>query len=333
MNLNILDKMPHYRLVMEYFENKMVEFKNAYNPAKLMDKIKASAKKAGAKVVYYVLILYYALTKGNIPLKDRILVIAALGYFISPFDFIPDFLMAGLLDDMSILAFVASRVSSSIDDEVKRLAKDKLKEWFGDDEIEALKTDDLNIESVGRLLENTRFAESDSEIEASLESLLRDAKAEEAMAEEFKDSKRSMQFYMPFQQVALYLKLNNNLNLEFSRISERELRVVWVKENFIKDIRLGVNLKIVEFGPESLTLEYDGGMANMMISPALSYIIKKMPEIKDGVYKTDGNKIKVELEKIDKTRPIIEKVMIKHILVEDDGLKFYLAFQIPKPQK
>ncbi len=321
MNLNILDKMPHYKLVMEYFENKMAEFKNAYNPAKLMDKIKASAKKGGAKVVYYVLILYYALTKGNIPLKDRILVIAALGYFISPFDFIPDFLMAGLLDDMSILAFVATRVSASIDDDVKRMAKDKLKEWFGDDEIDSLKDEDMNIEKVGLLLEKAPFAASDSEVAGLIE--------ETKVSEDAFDASRSMQFYLPFQQVALYLKLNYNLNIDLAQVSEKELRVTWVKENRIKDIRIGVNMKIEEVRDDSLTLRYDGGMANMLISPALSYLIKNVPQIKNGVYKADGNRIEVELEKIEKTRLLMEKVMLQDIRVEEDGLKLYIAFKIP----
>lgn len=324
MNLKILDKMPHYKYVVEYFESKMAEFKEAYNPAKLMDKIKASAKKGGAKVVYYVLILYYALTKGNIPLKDRILVIAALGYFISPFDFIPDFLMAGLLDDMSILAFVASRVSSSIDDDVKKMAKDKLKEWFGDDEIDSLKDDDLNIEKVGLLLEKAPFAASDSEVASSVESLVEETKVEEAF-----DSNRSIQFYLPFQQVALYLKLNYNLNIELARISAKELRVTWVKENRIKDIRIGVKMKIEEVKSESLTLRYDGGMANMVISPALSYLIKNLHELKDGVNKIEGNCIKVELDKIGKAKPLIEKLMLQDIRVEEEGLRIYLAFRIP----
>lgn len=332
MNLKILDKMPNYKFVMEYFLNKLAEFKNAYSPAKLMDKIKVSAKKAGVKVVYYVLLLYYALTKGNVPLKDRILVIAALGYFISPFDFIPDFLIAGLLDDMSILAFVASRVSSSIDGEVKKMAKDKLKEWFGDDEIDSLHEDDLNIEKVGLLLENAPFATSDSEVTFSVESVVADVKALETDSASAFDCGRSMQFYLPFQQITLYLKLNYNLNIELAWVSEKEMRVTWVKENRIKDIRLGVNFKIEEVCGESLTLQYDGGMANMVISPALSYLIRNMPQIKAGVYKADGNRIKVELDKIDITKSIFEKVMIQDICIVEDGLKIFLVFRIPRPK-
>ncbi len=333
MNLKILDKMPRYKFVMEYFVNKMAEFKNAYSPSKLMEKIKASAKKAGVKVVYYVLILYYALTKGNIPLKDRILVIAALGYFISPFDFIPDFLMAGLLDDMSILAFVASRVSSSIDDDVKKMAKEKLREWFGEDEIDSLKTADLNIEEVGLLLEKTPFAESDTEVASSMENLFTETPSMEIMKEDLVDSSNTMQFYMPFQQISLYLKLNNNQNIEFSCVSERELRVIWIQKNCIKDIRLGINIKIVEVKADSLTLEYDGGMANMVISPALSYIIQRVPEIKDGVSKIDGNRIKVELAKIEKVKPLIDKLALRDIRIEAYGIKAFLAFRIPQPNR
>lgn len=62
-----------------------------YSPDNLLKKVTKVAKSAGVKVVYGVLLLYYALIDNRVPLKDKAIVIGALGYFILPFDFIPDF--------------------------------------------------------------------------------------------------------------------------------------------------------------------------------------------------------------------------------------------------
>ena len=106
-----------------------------------MKKIAAVAKKAGSTSVYYVLLLFYALGNTAIPLSKRLTVIAALGYFITPFDFIPDLLPAGLADDTAILLYALQQIASYINEDVKSKAKAKLYEWFGEQDI--LDLDDI----------------------------------------------------------------------------------------------------------------------------------------------------------------------------------------------
>ena len=53
-----------------------------YSERGLFDKLSSVAKKAGLKVVYYALILYYALQSPKISVKEKALIIGALGYFI-----------------------------------------------------------------------------------------------------------------------------------------------------------------------------------------------------------------------------------------------------------
>lgn len=111
-----------------------------YSERGLFDKLSSVAKKAGLKVVYYALILYYALQSPKISVKEKALIIGALGYFILPVDLVPDVIAgAGFLDDAAALLAVI-KMLTCIDDEVKRQAKELLKRWF-DDDVDNFKCD------------------------------------------------------------------------------------------------------------------------------------------------------------------------------------------------
>lgn len=106
-------------------------YKNYYSENKLFSKLKKYATKAGAKVVYAILILFYAMKKPEISMKEKLIVIGALGYFIAPIDSIPDFIpLAGFTDDFGALMFALIKIARHIDDEVKAKAKTKLDSWF-----------------------------------------------------------------------------------------------------------------------------------------------------------------------------------------------------------
>ena len=107
------------------------KYSGIYEEKKLWKKIGAVAKNAGLEVIYYVLLLFYALQSDNVTLQDKALIIAALGYFILPLDLIPDFIpIAGYGDDCAVLYGLIKKLDC-IDENVKEQAKDKLKEWFG----------------------------------------------------------------------------------------------------------------------------------------------------------------------------------------------------------
>jgi len=108
------------------------EYHGKYPRQVLFDKLKKYAVKAGIKVVYVVLLLYYTLQKDNIPLKSKAVIIGSLGYFIMPFDLIPDFLpIIGYTDDFGALMMALATVSMYIDNEVKSKARTQLESWFG----------------------------------------------------------------------------------------------------------------------------------------------------------------------------------------------------------
>ena len=107
------------------------KYAKEYNEEKFWGKIKNVAKKAGIKVIYYALLLFYALKSDNVTMAEKALIIAALGYFILPLDLIPDFIpIVGYGDDAAVLYGLIQKLDC-IDERVQAQAKSKLKEWFG----------------------------------------------------------------------------------------------------------------------------------------------------------------------------------------------------------
>ena len=77
-------------------------YKDKFTQSAFVEKISHVAKRAGAKMVYAALILYYTLESDKVALKDKAMIIGALGYLISPLDVIPDAIpIAGLSDDLA----------------------------------------------------------------------------------------------------------------------------------------------------------------------------------------------------------------------------------------
>lgn len=113
-----------------------MKYKDSYTPNGFIDKISHIAKRAGAKLVYAALVLYYTLQSDAVSLKDKAIIIGALGYLISPLDVIPDAIpIAGLGDDLAVLLYVMRKVWGEVPEEVRGKAHDKLYKWFDEDEM------------------------------------------------------------------------------------------------------------------------------------------------------------------------------------------------------
>ena len=111
--------------------NELTKYERHYSEGAFWKKLSRIAGKAGVKVVYYALVLLYALTDPATPKKYKAVIAGALGYLILPADILPDFLpFAGLADDWAALIAAVAYVASSISAEVKTKARAKLSEWF-----------------------------------------------------------------------------------------------------------------------------------------------------------------------------------------------------------
>ncbi|MBR1687055.1 MAG: DUF1232 domain-containing protein [Prevotella sp.] len=113
-----------------------MSYANKFSQTDFVEKISRIAKRAGAKLVYAALILFYTLQSDRVSKTDKAIIIGALGYMISPLDVIPDAIpIAGLTDDLAVLIYVLKKVWGDVDPEVKEKARQRLSKWFDDDEI------------------------------------------------------------------------------------------------------------------------------------------------------------------------------------------------------
>ena len=113
-----------------------MNYASKFSQSEFAEKISRIAKRAGSKLVYSALILYYTLQSDKVSKSDKAIIIGALGYMISPLDVIPDAIpIAGLTDDMAVLLYVLKKVWTGIAPEIVALAKEKLSKWFDEEEI------------------------------------------------------------------------------------------------------------------------------------------------------------------------------------------------------
>jgi uncharacterized membrane protein YkvA (DUF1232 family) len=117
-----------------------MSYGNKFSQSDFVEKISRVAKRAGSKLVYAALILFYTLQSDKVSLKDKAMIVGALGYLISPIDVVPDAIpIVGLGDDLTVLLYVLKTVWTDVDPSIKENAKEKLSQWFDDDEIGEIK--------------------------------------------------------------------------------------------------------------------------------------------------------------------------------------------------
>ncbi|MCQ2204366.1 MAG: DUF1232 domain-containing protein [Bacteroidales bacterium] len=110
----------------------LIGYDKNYSEKGFWDKLKDVALKAGQKVIYYALLLYYTATSNSTPTEAKILIYSAIGYFILPMDLVPDWIPAvGFTDDAAALFACYRTVASHVTKDIEKMAESKLSEWFG----------------------------------------------------------------------------------------------------------------------------------------------------------------------------------------------------------
>ena len=115
-----------------------MSYSSKFTNGEFLEKIAKIAKRAGAKLVYIALVLYYTLQSDKVSIKDKAIIVGALGYLVSPLDVIPDAIpIVGLGDDLAVLLYVIGKIGD-VSEEIKEKAKSKLTKWFDEDEMEEI---------------------------------------------------------------------------------------------------------------------------------------------------------------------------------------------------
>lgn len=147
--------------VTQYFVENNEKIKKWFSESQIDDKLINVAKKAGATIIYPVLLLYNVFKSPNTSLDNKLLIVAPLAYFVMPTDLIADFLpVVGYTDDGLAIVTCIKSLASSITNEIKEQAKVQCKELMGE-------IDENVINSISSIVEKNQDAKIDKATEVS----------------------------------------------------------------------------------------------------------------------------------------------------------------------
>ncbi len=126
----------------DFSEIEVEKYIDEYSEEGLWKKIKENVTYIGISLIYKALQLYYVAQSPNCPMKVKAGIYGALGYLISPFDFIPDFTpIVGYTDDAAAIGIALLLAQMYINDDIKARAKGKIKDIFGMKALKKLNED------------------------------------------------------------------------------------------------------------------------------------------------------------------------------------------------
>ncbi|HEY9747386.1 MAG TPA: YkvA family protein [Allocoleopsis sp.] len=109
----------------------MSDYSVHYSDTAFWKKIRHYAVIANPELIEKALILYYCLIDPSTANWAKAMIAIALGYFILPFDGVPDFLgIPGYVDDLAFILSIFSAVIGQIRPEHQARAQEQVREWL-----------------------------------------------------------------------------------------------------------------------------------------------------------------------------------------------------------
>ena len=135
-----------------------------------------------------------------------------------------------------------------------------------------------------------------------------------------------MKLAITYTELQDYVASHFHKTVNFGYVDETTVSVsVPIKVlGFTKSISINIIVKKIEGA--DLFLSYDGKMGiDLLVSPAISYAKKLVPEKADWVEQMPGNIVKLRLGDIDKLQKVFEKVELKTIRFTPERIEVDIA--------
>jgi len=111
--------------------DKLSGYEKYYEEHNFLTKLKKIIFKLSEEVVIHTLMLWFLLLSGKVPIKTRLLIVAALGYLVMPADLVSDFIPAlGFTDDVAFLTYTFNQTTRYMDKSIRKKAVEKLQKWM-----------------------------------------------------------------------------------------------------------------------------------------------------------------------------------------------------------
>ncbi len=93
--------------------------------------LKKHVAQLGTRVLYSVLLLFFAFRNSDTPGWAKHIITGAIAYLVAPIDSIPDLTpFLGFTDDLSVLSFALVSIACYVDKDVRNKARNELAGWI-----------------------------------------------------------------------------------------------------------------------------------------------------------------------------------------------------------
>lgn len=109
-----------------------IRYGQHYEERAFLEKVRRVAASLGRRGIQEALALFYALKDPDTPARARGIILGTLGYFVFPFDALPDLVpFVGYTDDLALLGVCLGVVAMHVKEEHRRKAEARVREWLG----------------------------------------------------------------------------------------------------------------------------------------------------------------------------------------------------------
>lgn len=135
-----------------------------------------------------------------------------------------------------------------------------------------------------------------------------------------------MTLSITFLELQDYIKRHYGKSVNFSKVSDNELRISYSQKVIFKTVDIPVNISIDNVGHSSIWISYNGGFGiDMVIAGVLAFIKGKVPELNDVLNEGDNHQLYIELSNINNVKTLFEKMELTGISVLDDRIEARVA--------
>lgn len=131
-----------------------------------------------------------------------------------------------------------------------------------------------------------------------------------------------MEVNVSFAEVSRYVHDHYGTNLEFSRVSDREVCVAYLQRVLIKTIRIPINVTVDKVEAAKVEITYKGSLGiDTIIGALLSFMKSKLPALTAAIAVHDGHRLTVDLTKLTQTEAVMKQVAMRDIRFYENGIQ------------
>lgn len=124
-----------------------------------------------------------------------------------------------------------------------------------------------------------------------------------------------------FEELSQYIAANFQKTFAFTQRSEKEIRVTFSQKVLFTTAKVNLDLAFDEARDADVAVTYNGGIGvDMIIAGALAYLENKVPEFSQAIANEGNHRVRIHLDKMKKTKQLVDAVALQSIAVEADGL-------------